>query len=99
MEKMTLAIRNLSDRLDKNEVSFLDVLRALDKQLVPVTGEPAVSEDPETAKALETLAIATTRAFTRQQKLLLQELLFNIGRGVALGNYGADFFDKIKSKQ
>jgi hypothetical protein len=99
MGETAKAIRDLGDRLNKNKVTFLDVLRAFDKQVVSVTGEPAVSEDPEVVLALEDMAIAMATAFIRQHKLVLEDMSFGIGRGVALGTYGASFFDKIQSKQ
>lgn len=92
------AIRNLCVRMAASEVTFLDVLRAYDRQVIAVTGEPALSEDKDVVLALQGLATAIAMAFVRQHKLILDDMSAGIGYGVAKGTLGPAFFNSIKPK-
>ena len=98
MENTVQSVRNLAARLNAGEATFADVLCTANKNLVAVSGAPHYENDPEMTEALGDLAEAVIKSFAADGKKVMEEALFEIGRGVATGVYGAEFFDRITAK-
>jgi hypothetical protein len=94
--ELVRSIEELARKLRTGEVTLLDLLLAVHQRLIAVSGTPHYEEDPDTIRALTELAVSTSEAFRREFWELPQTTMEEIGRGVAEGVLGADFFKNIK---
>ena len=95
---LNIAIHALAERLDRDEITFAEVLTALAPRLKSVSGTPHMDPDQNTEQALAALAVTINRAIQRQTPDVMVTALHNLGYGVATGVFGVDFFDKIRAK-
>lgn len=90
------SIRDLTQRLEGSKTSFLDVfLSIVGKPLHVMTGQEHHHADPEVVAVLQELAIAMSKALSRQDVNIMKRVMYALGCGVSDGTHGPNFFDKL----
>ncbi|MBN1325788.1 hypothetical protein JW977_02295 [Candidatus Falkowbacteria bacterium] len=92
------ALYKLTEGLRMGTITFRQVQIAIDQNLKVVKDPPQPQHDPQIEKALEAVAKEMAVAFEREWLQMVQDVMFELGRGVALGTYGANFFKDLLDK-
>jgi hypothetical protein len=104
MEQLVLSLVRLTGKLISNEVSWLELRNAVQRQLATfgtLQHTPLGSVDPALGMALEALATASFSAYLEeggkqaQSGTQLNPILYLIGGNIVSGRFGVQFFDSI----
>lgn len=97
-QELVLALTELASKLASGQVTARQLQLAIDQRMMIVKDQPQAGQDPEVERALSKVATSFIEAWVKEYIKIGQQIAWELGYGVAVGNFGPEFIKELLAK-